>query len=755
MSGSSGIGTHSVARDTSASVSAADDQDISSLLGGSAWNGTTITYSFPTASNQYGSQTAYGDNDPYNGFSQLDSAGHSGQRAEAQRAFSLIASYTLLTFTQITETTSTHATVRLANTNPSSISSGTSEAYLPSTAPAGGDVFFGGTGENPVMGNFDSGQATLHEIGHALGLKHGQDNGAYGKMNADRLDIEFSLMNYANYIGSTEGYATSSTSPQSYMMYDIAALQYMYGANFNQAGKNVVYNWSLASGAESVNGLSMGTPYNHTIFETIWTAGAISTYDLSNFSQNQVDDMNPGSWMLFSTSQLADLNFYAPSKPNGEIFAHGNIYNALQYNADPRSLITNIITGAGNDIIKGNAADNTIKGGLGNDTIDGGAGTDTAVFSGVHAAYTLTALAGNSVQVVGPDGTDTLTNVEKLAFDDQTVAWPLSSPPVTNPPVTTAPVTTTPVTTTPVTNPPAATTAQLHWAGSTDIGAHPAGWLPTSAGDFNHDGTNDLLWYNSTTRDLDLWKISGGKWAGSVDIGTHPAGYQPLAGGDFNGDGTADALWFNPSSGDVDIWKIANGQWAGSVSVGLHPAGYQPVASGDFNGDGTSDVLWYNASTGNTDIWKLSNAQWAGSTTIGAHPLGWQPVGTGDFNHDGTSDVLWYNPTTRDLDLWEVSNGQWAGSVDIGAHPAGYAPAGIGDFNNDGTSDVVWFNATTGDTEVWLIANGHWSASVDLGVHPTGWSVAGIGDFNHDGVADIAWREAVTNKIETWLLAYS
>ena len=72
----------------------------------------------------------------------------------------------------------------------------------------GGDIWFGGTGENPVMGNFDSGQAVLHEIGHALGLKHGQDTRAYGAMNANRLDIEFSLMNYPNYIGSTEGYAT-------------------------------------------------------------------------------------------------------------------------------------------------------------------------------------------------------------------------------------------------------------------------------------------------------------------------------------------------------------------------------------------------------------------------------------------------------------------------------------------------------------------------------------------------------------------
>jgi len=747
MSGFSGIGTHSVPKDTSPSLSAADNQNISGLLGGTAWNGTTITYSFPTASSQYGNPTTYGDTDPFTGFSPLDSFGHSGQKAEAQRAFSLIASYTLLTFQQITETSVTHATVRFANVSQSAVP--TAEAFLPTTAAPGGDVFFGGTGENPVMGNFDSGQAALHEIGHALGLKHGQDGSVYGKMNADRLDIEFSLMNYPNYIGSTEGYATAITSAQSYMTYDIAALQYMYGANFNKSGQSVTYSWS-ANGTGFVNGISQGTSYNGAIFETIWTAGAIATYDLSNFGQNQVDDMNPGGWMMFSTSQLADLNYYAPSKPAGEIFAHGNIYNALLYNGDQRSLITNIITGAGNDTITGNAANNRIDGHAGNDTIDGGAGVDTVVFHGLFAAYALTTLSANSVRVVGPDGTDTLTNVEQLAFDDQTITWSASSPPVTNPPVTNPPVTNPPVT-----NPPAPTGPQVHWAASIDIGGHPAGWLPIAARDFNHDGTSDLLWYNASNRDLDLWKIANGTWAGSVDIGAHPAGYQPSLGGDFNGDGTSDVFWFNPSSGDVDIWKVANGQWAGSASVGLHPAGYQPVASGDFNGDGTSDVLWYNPSNGNTDIWKLSNAQWAGSTTIGAHPLGWQVVGAGDFDHNGTSDVLWYNPATHDVDLWKVSNGQWAGSVAVGTHPAGYAPVGIADFNNDGTSDVLWFNAATGDTEAWLIANGRWSASMDLGVHPTGWTVAGVGDYNRDGIADIAWLQPATNHVETWLLANS
>ena len=145
-----------------------------------------------------------------------------------------------------------------------------------------------------------------------------------------------------------------------------------------------------------------------------------------------------------------------------------------------------------------------------------------------------------------------------------------------------------------------------HWAGSSNVGSHPPGYQPVGFGDYNNDGTDDMLWFNPTTRDVDLWKISNGQWAGSVNIGTHPAGYQPTLSGDFNGDGTSDILWYNPTTRAVDIWKIdTNGQWAGSVDVGAHPAGYTPALAGDFNGDGTSDVLWYNPTTGHVDIWKL------------------------------------------------------------------------------------------------------------------------------------------------------
>ena len=192
-------------------------------------------------------------------------------------------------------------------------------------------------------------------------------------------------------------------------------------------------------------------------------------------------------------------------------------------------------------------------------------------------------------------------------------------------------------------------------------------------------------------------------WIGSVDVGSHPPGYTVAGTGDFNGDGTNDVLWFNAGNGDTEVWKTANGQWAGSVDIGHHPLGYAVAGVGDFNNDGTDDVLWYNQTTTDTEIWKISNGGWAGSVDIGSHPAGWKPAGIGDFDHNGSSDVLWFNQSTGNTEIWKLVNGQWAGSVDIGNHPAGYTVAGVGDFNADGTDDVLWFNAATGDAEIWKI----------------------------------------------------
>ena len=310
-------------------------------------------------------------------------------------------------------------TIRLANTSSAQHTSAV--GFYPGANVESGDVFFGGTGQNPGIGNFDSARAVLHEIGHVLGLKHGELVPPYGAVPSDHLGIEYSLMNYTTYIGQVGTNATefSGSSPQSFMMDDIAALQYMYGVNFSKVGQNVTYTWSPTTGQESINGVGQGVPVGNRIFTTVWTQGADSTYDLGNFNENGAFDMRAGGWMRFSFQQLANLGA-APGDVNH--LAMGNVFNAELYGTDTRSELDNLKVGNGNDFVYGNDVYNTITLGNGNDTVQGGtggsqifAGNGNDILNGGDGSDVFT-LSGGIYNVTGGLGTNTLdlTNLQPL-----------------------------------------------------------------------------------------------------------------------------------------------------------------------------------------------------------------------------------------------------------------------------------------------------------------------------------------------------
>jgi serralysin len=86
-----------------------------------------------------------------------------------------------------------------------------------------------------------------------------------------------------------------------------------------------------------------------------------------------------------------------------------------------------IVGSGGDDVLRGNTGNDILSGGSGNDTIDGGTGLDKAVYAGNRSAYTLTR-TGNTFQVSTAstnEGTDTVTNVERLGFADKNIAFDL------------------------------------------------------------------------------------------------------------------------------------------------------------------------------------------------------------------------------------------------------------------------------------------------------------------------------------------
>jgi len=412
---------------STASYSPIGDLQIDGVLSGIKWGVSSLTFSFPTSSSFYG--TSYGGGEHTNGFEAFSPA----QQDAVRTILKMYSAVSNMTFSEVIESSSVHGDLRYAESDAPS----TAWAYYPSTNVAGGDAWFNNSKnwyDVPAKGNY-AWLTMLHETGHALGLKHPHEaSGSFGAMPTDRDSLEYTVMSYRSYVGAstTTGYTNGSGSyPQTLMMYDIAALQKLYGANFNTNSGDTVYSWNAATGEMRINGIGQGAPVGNKIFMTLWDGGGNDTYDLSGYASGVTVDLSPGGWSITSTTQLASLG-------NSKV-AVGNIANALLYNGNTASLIENAIGGSGADRLTGNAADNKLTGGGGNDILDGRAGTDTAVYSGLASNYSWLRSDDGSWTVSdlrsgAPDGTDKLLSIEWLKFADQSVQLGTTTSPVIDEP---------------------------------------------------------------------------------------------------------------------------------------------------------------------------------------------------------------------------------------------------------------------------------------------------------------------------------
>lgn len=332
------------------------------LLTGKTWSNTHLSYSFRTA--------APTDSDYATGFAPLNAT----QMIAARQALTRWASVCNLTFTEVADETDDASGVIRFGTCSSSVVA-TSLAYYPNSAEFGGDVWFGNSSasaaRNPQVGNYAY-DTFVHELGHSLGLKH--PHSAYGIFPTADITIDAmqnSIMSYRSYLGDSYsgGYSNASDSyAYGPMAYDIAAVQYLYGANFSYNAGDTYYRFD---------------PARARIFATVWDGGGIDTYDLSAYTTPVSVDLRPGEWTISSVDQLAQLNYYevAYGYSLTLVRAPGNICNAYLYNGDTRSLIENAVGGTAADTLVGNQAANLLQGGLGDDTLTLGDGADTVAFA--------------------------------------------------------------------------------------------------------------------------------------------------------------------------------------------------------------------------------------------------------------------------------------------------------------------------------------------------------------------------------------
>ena len=365
--------------------------------------------------------------------------------------------------------------------------------------------------------------------------------------------------------------------------------------------------------------------------------------------------------------------------------------------------LNNIIIGRGGaDQLYGRAGNDNLRGSGGNDRIVGGTGVDTAGYTGQSNLAVITRLANGAIRVVNPnEGTDFLRGIETLRFNN----------------------------------------------GDQAITAY-------AAHDSNGDGDSDGLYFSQSTGLIYRTDFVNGIATSNAVLGDTGSGnWDVQASGDFNYDGTSDLVLKNAVTGQFYVWTVTNGVNSGGFNLGTIGINWNIASTGDFNADGNHDLLWRDSNNGHLYVWTFNaSGTQTGSASLGVLGTDWTAGKSGDFDGDGDSDVLLRNSVTGQVYIYNMQNGVLAGGRSVGVFGADWGLAATGDFNGDGISDIILKNSATGQFYEFLMNSDGSSTGVNFGVIGTDWNIATTGDYNKDGTDDLIWRNSTIGQGYLWAM---
>lgn len=268
--------------------------------------------------------------------------------------------------------------------------------------------------------------------------------------------------------------------------------------------------------------------------------------------------------------------------------------------------------------------------------------------------------------------------------------------------------------------------------------------------DFDGDGKADIFWRDASTGQDAVWLMDGAAPAATALVAAVAAPWVIADAGDLDGDLKADVIWRDASTGGVAAWLmdglvVRAGGALPSVSSDWNIAG-----SGDFNDDGRDDILWTNTSTGDLALWFMDGLTVLSGSMLPTVAGGWRPY-VADLDGDGAGDVFWHRASTGDTATWlldgtSVVGGGWLATVGVA-----WSPEAIAYLDSDAKADVVWRNST-GENAVWFMNGAGVGAQAGLPDVLSPWILAGVDDLNGDGWDDCIWRNTSSGANAVWFM---
>jgi Ca2+-binding RTX toxin-like protein len=269
-------------------------------------------------------------------------------------------------------------------------------ASYPNSLFVGSDVYLDIDTANATLADGTYGTLVLmHEVGHALGLKHPMDEFSDPPfLPASDDTLAWTVMTYNN--DDWQDYSSLRYSPL-----DVAALQYLYGPSLEVRRGNDTYELSA------------------TQANFIWDGVGHDTIDASQAAAGATLYLAPGYWGYIGVARAGSI-----TAPGQVTVNFGSTIEGLRGSAFADRLYGNEVANR----LQGGAGNDTLEGGQGDDTLEGGAGVDVASYAATRAASAVSATGSGLTVTAGTLGTDRLTDVERLAFSDVRVAFDLEGP---------------------------------------------------------------------------------------------------------------------------------------------------------------------------------------------------------------------------------------------------------------------------------------------------------------------------------------